>query len=270
LDGDTRKSHRKLDGQIRELDEPFEMDGKKAMHPGGFGDPAEDCNCRCQLLQRARIALDEKELKALRERAVRHSLYADDPNAFRAEKLPALKNFEEFKKNYLKATEKEEIALENTGKSGIIKVAKASALFVGKTDLLYEHAQRIKPLDGYDDFVCHATADTFLIYSGNEEIKMPAKEYAEHIKASSSFHNRPIRIISCQSGEKADGAAQQLANELGVNVLAPTEEVSVDEDGRMFVSNNDVLAELWFEADDDIKQYIKETGKWVVFEPQKG
>ena len=107
LDGDTRPTHRRLDGQIRELDEPFEMGGKKAMHPGGFGDPSEDCNCRCQLLQRARIALDEKELKALRERAVRHSLYADDPDAYRAEKLPAMRNFGEFKKNYLKATEEE-------------------------------------------------------------------------------------------------------------------------------------------------------------------
>jgi hypothetical protein len=83
------------------------MDGKRARYPGDFGDPAEDCNCRCQLLQRAKIALDEDELKALRERAVRHSLYADDPAAYRSEKLPALKNFEEFKKNYLKATEKE-------------------------------------------------------------------------------------------------------------------------------------------------------------------
>jgi hypothetical protein len=103
------------------VDEYFEMDGKKAKYPGDFGDPAEDCNCRCQLLQRARIALDKDELKALRERAVRHSLYVDDPAAFRAEKLPALKNFEEFKKSYLKAAEKEEIILENAGESGIIK-----------------------------------------------------------------------------------------------------------------------------------------------------
>ena len=104
LDGKTRPSHRKLDGLIQEVDEPFEMDGKKAMYPGDFGDPAEDCNCRCQLLQRARIALNQSELKALRERAVRHSLYADDPAAYRAEKLPALRNFEEFRKNYLEAS----------------------------------------------------------------------------------------------------------------------------------------------------------------------
>lgn len=58
LDGKTRPTHRELDGQIRELDEPFEVADKKAMQPGDFGDPAEDCNCRCALLQRARWALE--------------------------------------------------------------------------------------------------------------------------------------------------------------------------------------------------------------------
>ena len=108
LDGDTRKSHRKLDGQIREIDEPFEIDGKKAMYPGDFGDPAEDCNCRCQLLQRARIALDKDELKTLQERAKFFGMDKTD-------------DLEDFKKKYIKAAEKEEIPLENTGKSGIIK-----------------------------------------------------------------------------------------------------------------------------------------------------
>ena len=57
LDNRTRDSHRELDGQIRELDEPFEVNGHKAMMPGGFGRPEEDINCRCALLQRARWAL---------------------------------------------------------------------------------------------------------------------------------------------------------------------------------------------------------------------
>ena len=54
LDKKTRKSHRELDGQIRELDEEFEVNGHTAMFPGGFGRPEEDINCRCALLQRAR------------------------------------------------------------------------------------------------------------------------------------------------------------------------------------------------------------------------
>lgn len=92
MDGNTRSTHRHLDGQIREIDEPFEMDGKKAMFPGDFGDPAEDCNCRCVSLQRARWALDEGELKTLQERAAYFG-------------LDKTETFEDFKNKYLKAAE---------------------------------------------------------------------------------------------------------------------------------------------------------------------
>lgn len=92
LDGKTRPSHRALDGQIREVDEPFEHGSKKAMYPGRFGDPAEDCNCRCKALTRAKWALDETELETMKERAKYFELDKSD-------------SFEEFKKKYLKASE---------------------------------------------------------------------------------------------------------------------------------------------------------------------
>ena len=105
MDGKTRETHRRLDGQIRETDEPFEMHGKKAMYPGDFGDPAEDCNCRCVALTRSRAALDADELATLKERAEFFKLDKSD-------------SFNDFKKKYLKASE----TVENTGKSGIIEV----------------------------------------------------------------------------------------------------------------------------------------------------
>ena len=91
LDHKTRDSHRRLDGQIREIDEPFEIDGKTAMYPGGFGRAEEDCNCRCVALTRAKWALDEKELETLKERAEYWGLDKKD-------------SFEEFKRKYLDAT----------------------------------------------------------------------------------------------------------------------------------------------------------------------
>lgn len=99
LDGKTRDTHRELDHQIREMDKPFETHGKKAMYPHDFGDPAEDCNCRCTLLTRARVALDADELKVMQERAEFFGLDKSD-------------SFAEFKKKYLKAAE----SVENTGK----------------------------------------------------------------------------------------------------------------------------------------------------------
>lgn len=92
LDGVTRTTHRMLDGQIRNVEEDFEVNGKSASAPGHFGDPAEDCNCRCVLLQRAKWALDEDELKTLQERA---EFYG----------LDKTEDFEEFKRKYLKLPE---------------------------------------------------------------------------------------------------------------------------------------------------------------------
>ena len=61
LDGKTRSTHIELDGQIRELEEPFEVAGMKAMYPSDFGIASEDVNCRCCLVGIPRWALDEVE-----------------------------------------------------------------------------------------------------------------------------------------------------------------------------------------------------------------
>jgi len=47
LDGKTRHNHRELDGQVREVDEYFEINGRRALQPHLFGVASEDCNCRC-------------------------------------------------------------------------------------------------------------------------------------------------------------------------------------------------------------------------------
>lgn len=87
FDGKTRPHHRKLDGQIRELNEPFTIGTKKAMQPCGFGDPAEDCNCRCTSLIKSRRSLE----RSIRKR-----------DNFTGELLEfeSAKDYAEFKKRY--------------------------------------------------------------------------------------------------------------------------------------------------------------------------
>jgi len=92
LDGRTRDDHRMLDGQLREVGEPFSIGGLKAMYPGGFGVAHEDINCRCTVEQRARWALDEEELERLKERAEYYG-------------LDKAESFEEFKKKYLRSVD---------------------------------------------------------------------------------------------------------------------------------------------------------------------
>lgn len=93
LDGNTRPAHRIADGQIKELDEPFIVDGEKMDAPSIGGSARNVCNCRCQLLQRARWALDEAELKTLQDRA----------NFFGLDKS---QDFDDFKQKYLKLPDK--------------------------------------------------------------------------------------------------------------------------------------------------------------------
>lgn len=92
LDARTRESHQAVDGEIRELDKPF---SNGLMFPGDPSGRAEEViNCRCALLQRAKWALDDAELQTLKERA---DYYGLDKS----------KTFEDYKKTYLKAAEKE-------------------------------------------------------------------------------------------------------------------------------------------------------------------
>lgn len=95
LDSRTRPWHQEADGQIREWEDDFTVNGEKMKAPSVGGSASNVINCRCQLLQRARWALDEDELKTLEERA---KFYGLDKS----------KDFEDFKQKYLKLPENAE------------------------------------------------------------------------------------------------------------------------------------------------------------------
>ena len=87
LDGKTRPTHRLLDGQIVDVDGYFKSDsGYKALYPGDFGIPSEDCNCRCALLQRAKWALNDEEFTKMNGKTneLQHFESVDDYNKFKS------------------------------------------------------------------------------------------------------------------------------------------------------------------------------------------
>ena len=60
LDGKTRPSHRNVDGQVRELDEPFSNGLQFPSDPQG--EAKEVINCRCTMLEVGRWELDEDDV----------------------------------------------------------------------------------------------------------------------------------------------------------------------------------------------------------------
>lgn len=103
LDSRTRPWHQEVDGQIREWEDDFLVHGEKMKAPSIGGSASNVINCRCQLLQRARWALDEDELKTLEERA---KFYG----------LDKTKNFEEYKQKFLQIPETLETKLKDAEK----------------------------------------------------------------------------------------------------------------------------------------------------------
>lgn len=157
--------------------------------------------------------------------------------------------------------------VDKSGESGIIKLG---SKFVNPTDQLYTNADKIKPIEGYGDIVIHGTPDSLLINGlDGEQWEYGAKEAAEMIRNSREFHGQPIRLIACQTGAKENGIAQQIADELGVEVMAPTEIVNVDIDGEMFLCDNGELAEIWNTSSAEERKDIRQHGEWKVFKPNK-
>lgn len=223
LDGNTRDLHRLLDGQIREIDEPFEAGGMQVDAPGMFGDPAEDCNCRCCLLQRARWALDDDELQRLKDRAEYFG-------------LDKTTDFEEYKEKYFKVSF--EITHEKEKHYVKKPVAKASGndtitlADINKMVTSYERnvLDKVPAKDGYFDFAAHG-APEYIAY-GEQGIKMSARDVARIISHNEKYHGQKVRMLSCKTGASDNGFAQQLANALGVEVEAPTDILVVYPDGR--------------------------------------
>ena len=114
LDAKTRTTHQRLDGQIREIEEPFEIDGHKAMQPSGFGIASEDINCRCRCNSKGRWALnaietkhlgkmDSKTDEELKPLANKLHMSVDELRTYQDQIVPInAKSYEEFKREYNK------------------------------------------------------------------------------------------------------------------------------------------------------------------------
>ncbi len=236
-DGKVRPSHKAVGGTRIPIDEPFTVGNSKLMFPNdtSLGADAEEIvNCRCTLKFDRGTPLTN----------------ANNRGIMRVErKIGRSSNDEVPKKDNMMIL---------------------SSRFVNSNDVLFRNAARIKPLDGYSDIVMHGSPNELLAYSNEgDEWSYGAKEAAELIRNSHEFCGKPIRLIACQTGALKDGIAQQIADELGVSVLAPTETVTVDIDGEMFVSDNDVLSGIWNSSSPEERVKIRETGTWIEFKPRR-
>ena len=154
LDGNTRDSHRVVDGEIRELDEKFSNGLMYPSDPAGAA--SEVINCRCTLLQRATWALDEDELETLKVRAAVHG-------------LDKTEQFEDFKEKYLKASAKVFNAPEI--KSDIILTAQESfSEKLAKSTGNEQHVMKMQMHSEFVDYEENENLPVAFLYDANKDI----------------------------------------------------------------------------------------------------
>jgi hypothetical protein len=78
------------------------------------------------------------------------------------------------------------------------------------------------PMDGYYDVIGHGLPDSV--------VGMSASELAKKIGPATQGQN--VRLLSCLTACESGTFAQDLADELGVTVLAPTTEISASGKGK--------------------------------------
>lgn len=161
--------------------------------------------------------------------------------------------------------------LDKSGGSGIINnkdYQTYGLMFVSHRDSLYSYAKNLKPLDDFEDVTFHADRDSFLILDPEtQEIieRVSPQKLSELISNSSNYtKGKKIRLLSCQSAYGDNSIAQQLADILGVEIIAPTEVLAISNDGETFISDNLLLIDMWCNGEN-----VEQTGFWKHIKPNE-
>lgn len=143
--------------------------------------------------------------------------------------------------------------------SGFIRAVPGSSKLVqkGKGDKLGEYASKARPHSGHTDVIIHGsqkadrTSDLVAVYHKDSWVELDQRRLANFLKHDAGYSGGNIRLISCGTG--TGSFAQNLANKLGVDVIAPSDTIWAWPDGKLTIGPTQ-----W-----------KNTGKWIKFKPEK-
>lgn len=146
--------------------------------------------------------------------------------------------------------------LANNADSGILKLG---TKYLNKLDSLYEYADKIEPIEGFEDVVTHGDSISLIFRDADgKESNVSAEEFVGILKNDPQYKGGNIRLIACQVAANGGMVPKYIAKHLNVTVMAPTEIVNVDFNGNVILADDDEDARMGYQ-----------TGEWLVFEPGK-
>ena len=207
----------------------------------------EDGKLKAEAAYQKKVALLEKQNEAYND-------FCKDNNLKRrSERLQIAKWDREQARASIKAAEK---GVANSENNDILKLG---SRYLNKHDKLYAYAAKIKPIDGFEDVISHGDPVSLVFKDADgKESYVSAEEFVGILKKDPGYKGGDIRLIACQAAAAGGAIPKYIAKELNVAVMAPTETVNVDLNGKIVLADNDEDARLGVE-----------TGEWLVFEPGK-
>lgn len=140
-------------------------------------------------------------------------------------------------------------ALSATGTNNAVP---AGANLIGAGDRLAEAATWVKPQQGVFDVIVHGSEDMFHVLHNGKWVEIDQRTLSTFIQKN-GYAGEPIRLISCSTGACSTGVAQNLANKLGAQVIAPSDTVWIHSNGNLTIGNS----------------ATNNTGVWNSFTPGK-
>ena len=135
---------------------------------------------------------------------------------------------------------------------GVEAIEIAPGSFTGSDKLLFKNAQNIRPIDGFFDIVIHGSPEGFFVQRAGKELFINHRSLSTYIKTIPEYKpGMNVRLVSCNTGKTATSVAQDLANKLGANVLAPNDFAHIFPSGRITIGPRD-------------NSYIN-SGQWIKF-----
>jgi RHS repeat-associated protein len=149
-----------------------------------------------------------------------------------------------------------------TGAAGTAKAeSKQVSTFFNPEDRLNDLVPRTRRAPGYHDVWIHGSPNSVSpsmadAESGGASV-VNHRVLAQMLEQDPNYTGGPIRLCSCQTGAPTGSFAQDLANKMGVEVMAPNGYLWVFDNGRMSVGRPGAL----------LRRKVYFGGRWLTFQP---
>lgn len=91
-------------------------------------------------------------------------------------------------------------------------------------------------VNGFQDVVAHGTSDSVFVEHKGQQIEIDHRTLSRLLTQNKASSGKPIRLLSCCTGQNSSGFAQNLANKLNRPVIAPSDYLWVEPNGAYFVA----------------------------------